>query len=217
MAKKVLDVYGVVNPDTLACQISQNYNTWRDLRKQKELEWIELRNYIYATDTRSTSNKTLPWVNSTTTPKLTQIRDNLHANYFAALFPRRKWMKWDADDEKAAAKKKRDIIQAYMENKLRQGKFENEASRLIDDYILYGNVFAMVTYDREYSEVDGETIPQYIGPRVHRISPFDIVFNPVAAEFENTPKIIRSIKTLGEIKKEMPDIFPRIREDKSLK
>lgn len=212
MAKKVLDVYGVVNPDTLACQISQNYNTWRDLRKQKELEWIELRNYIYATDTRSTSNKTLPWVNSTTTPKLTQIRDNLHANYFAALFPRRKWMKWDADDEKAAAKKKRDIIQAYMENKLRQGKFENEASRLIDDYILYGNVFAMVTYDREYSEVDGETIPQYIGPRVHRISPFDIVFNPVAAEFENTPKIIRSIKTLGEIKKEMPDIFPRIRE-----
>ena len=37
--------------------------------------------------------------------------------------------------------------------------------------------------------------------RMVRISPFDICFNPTASSFEKTPKIIRSIKTLGELKR----------------
>ncbi len=38
-----------------------------------------------------------------------------------------------------------------------------------------------------------------------RISPLDIVFNPVATSFENSPKIIRSVKTLGTLKAEIAD------------
>jgi hypothetical protein len=34
-------------------------------------------------------------------PKLCQIRDNLYSNYTATLFPKRKWLVWDAYDANA--------------------------------------------------------------------------------------------------------------------
>jgi len=48
---------------------------------------------------------------------------------------------------------------------------------------------------------DGEVTIDYVGPKLVRISPFDIVFNPTAADFKSTPKIVRSLKTLGELKR----------------
>ena len=82
-----LDIEELIRPDQEAFGIANNWREWSVFRDVKIEEWKELRNYLFATDTRTTSNKRLPWANSTTTPKLTQIRDNLHANYFAASFP----------------------------------------------------------------------------------------------------------------------------------
>ena len=45
----------------------------------------------------------------------------------------------------------------------------------------------------------------YVGPKLVRISPYDICFNPTAASFDKTPKIIKSIMTLGEVKKLIDD------------
>ena len=86
MAGRTLDFEEFIGtPDSLAKAIVSRYrdydrykNTWTEEKK-------ELRNYIFATDTTKTTNSSLPWKNSTTIPKLTQIRDNLHANYMAAL------------------------------------------------------------------------------------------------------------------------------------
>jgi hypothetical protein len=86
-----------------------------------------------------------------------------------------------------------------MENKIRQSKFEREADKLIDDFVLFGNCFATVEFEQNYNEVDNEVIPGYIGPAIKRISPYDIVFNPTASSFSSSPKIIRSITTLGEL------------------
>jgi hypothetical protein len=47
----------------------------------------------------------------------------------------------------------------------------------------------------------GEFIQKYTGPRLKRVSPYDICFNPTATSFEDSPKVIRSIKSLGEIKR----------------
>lgn len=206
MAGKVLDIEHLVSPDTLASDISNYFQTWHSLRTDWVTEKRELRNYVFATDTRTTTNSKLPWSNSTTTPKLTQVYDNLKANYSAALFPQRKWMRFEADSADEQLEQKTNVIQAYMENKLRQSGFEVEIDKLIDDYILYGNCFATVEFASEYTELEsGEVIPGYVGPRIVRISPFDIVFNPTAPDFENSPKIIRSIVTLGEIKKRIED------------
>ena len=85
--KTVLDIENLLEPDLLATGIA---NRWTELAKYRE-KWLEekkeLRNYLFATDTSTTTNQKLPWSNSTTTPKLTQIYDNLKANYSAALFP----------------------------------------------------------------------------------------------------------------------------------
>ena len=202
MAGTTIDIEGVIDPHTLAVDISSRWTSWNNARSEKVKEWKELRNYVYATDTRTTSNNKLPWSNSTTTPKLTQIADNLHANYFAALFPQKRWFRFEATDSEGDVKIKRDIIQAYMQNKLRQSDFVNTTSKLINDYIQYGNCFATVDYQRKITEFeDGERVVNYVGPKLVRISPYDICFNPIAAEFADTPKIIRSILTLGEVQR----------------
>jgi len=202
MAGETIDLENVISPDNMAVQISERWREWSNLREKKVEEWKELRNYLYATDTRTTKNAMLPWSNSTTTPKLTQIMDNLHANYFASLFPSQNWVKFQSSNRNSNKKQKIQIIEAYMKSKINQSDFINVSSDLIYDYIQYGNCFATVTFERDNVEKsDGSLYTNYVGPRMVRISPFDICFNPTASSFDKSPKIIRSIKTLGELRK----------------
>ena len=206
MAGETLDIENIVEPEVLAVEIANRWREWDTLRNTKIEEWKDLRNYLYATDTRTTGNAMLPWSNTTTTPKLTQLMDNLHANYFASLFPQQKWMRFEASSIDSNVKAKKDTIQAYMENKVRQSDFVNTASDLIYDYIQYGNCFATVSWEDRYKiKEDGDYISQYVGPKVVRISPYDICFNPAASDFLKAPKIIKTIKTLGEIKRMIKD------------
>ncbi len=206
MAGTTVDIQNIINPHSVAVDIADRWTSWNNSRKPKLEEWKELRNYIYATDTRTTSNSKLPWTNSTTTPKLTQIADNLHANYFSALFPQKRWFRFEAEDQESNTKAKRDVIQAYMENKVRQSNFENTTSKILNDYIQYGNCFATIDFVKDYTTYeDGERVVNYIGPKLVRISPFDICFNPLAPDFDNSPKIVRSIMTTGEIKRKIAE------------
>jgi hypothetical protein len=225
MAGTTIDLYSLIAPHALATEIADRWTIWNNSRQQKIEEWKEIRNYIYATDTRTTSNSKLPWTNSTTTPKLTQIADNLHANYFSALFPQKRFFRFEASDQEANTKNKRDVIQAYMENKIRQSDFENTVSKIINDYIQYGNCFATVDFVRDYTEYeDGERAVNYVGPKLVRISPFDICFNPLAASFIDSPKIVRTLLTKGEVKRKidetvdnayMNDIFEKMMHNRS--
>lgn len=201
MSNKVADIGTTFQPDNPSQWVINLWDTYHQQRRGKVDEWKELRNYIFATDTTTTSNAALPWKNSTTIPKICQIRDNLHSNYVSSLFPNDDWMQWIAYNQDDAKKAKADVIKAYMSNKTREGHFNAELSKLLYDYIDYGNAFATVTYESNSHEVDGEIVPQYIGPRVYRISPLDIVFNPLAASFKESFKIIRSVRTLGDLAK----------------
>jgi hypothetical protein len=200
-----LDLNTVINPDTLGSAIASKWSEWNSLRHLWLEEKRELRNYIFATDTRKTSNAALPWKNSTTIPKLCQIRDNLHANYMAALFPNDKWLAWEGDTRDDVTKKKAKVIEAFMYNKTSASDFRPTTSRLLLDWIDYGNCFATIEFQNEsYTDKStGEVYPGYVGPKLVRISPFDICFNPLAADFASTPKIVRTVKSLGELKKEL--------------
>lgn len=200
MARKPLELSSVFTRDSEAEFIANTWFNYQSQRQSKITEWNELRNYIFATDTSKTSNKKLPWKNSTTLPKLCQIRDNLHSNYLSALFPNDDWLKWEAYSKDAANKQKAVAIEAYMSNKTRESHFRNEMSKLLYDYIDYGNAFVTTTFESSYVTNDqGEQIPNYIGPKAVRISPLDIVFNPIAASFKDSFKIVRSVKTVGEL------------------
>lgn len=201
MASKPLEIGKYFHRDKPAEFIAHTWFMYNSQRQTKIEEWKELRDYIFATDTSTTSNSVLPWKNSTTLPKLCQIRDNLHSNYISALFPNDDWLRWEAYDSDSASREKREAIQAYMSNKAREGGFRKIISQLLYDYIDYGNAFATIDFEASYREdVEGKKVKNYVGPKAIRISPLDIVFNPAASSFESSFKIIRQIKTIGELK-----------------
>lgn len=199
---KVAELRGLISQDRPSEWIANLWQNYNDQRAEKIAKWAEVDKYISATDTTTTSNQSLPWTHNTTLPKLTQIRDNLHSNYISSLFPNDKWLSWLAYSEEAAQKEKSKTIRAYMENKTREGGFYDTISYLLYDYIDKGMAFAMPSFETRYKRSpNGDRTASFIGPVANRIDPRDIVFNPLAASFENTFKIVRSIKTLGELKK----------------
>lgn len=209
MPRKPLETISSFGRDNEAKHIALTWFNYNSQRQSKLEQWKELRNYIFATDTTTTTNRSLPWKNSTTLPKLCQIRDNLHSNYISALFPNDDWLKWEGYSKEDATRQKVDAIEAYMSNKTREGFFRTEMSKLLYDFIDYGNCFATVDYESSFIlDRAGKKVIDYIGPKAVRISPLDIVFNPLAASFKDSFKIIRSLKTIGELKamaEEQPD------------
>lgn len=216
-----IELRDFISPETTAEDLASKWQSWDNSRAQWLAQKREIQNYIFATDTGTTPNSTLPWKNKVHIPKLCQIRDNLHANYMATLFPSDSAIIWEGDDTNSETQAKRKTIQSYMQSKLQQSKFRTEVSRLVLDFIDYGNVFAMTTFEANYSEhpVTGEKTPAYIGPRLVRIAPEDLVFDPTAESFEKSPKIIRSLKTLGSLRKMikthpelgyMEDVFTKV-------
>lgn len=207
MAGTVYQKDDIYSAEDKASHIAGLWSSWDSQRAQWKAEKRELRNFIFATDTSKTSVQRLPWKNSTTIPKLTQLRDNLHANYLSALFPNDNWVSWEGYSEDAEVLSKKETIKTYISNKARESNLRTTVSQLLYDYIDYGNAFADVQYVHETKTdvVTGEEIPQYIGPKVIRIHPFDIVMNPLAENFEDSPKIVRTLKNLGELVKESED------------
>lgn len=200
---RVQEVNKIISRESLAEALADQYQMYKDARRDWDMEKRELRNYIFATDTTTTTNAQLPWKNKTVRPKICQIRDNLHANYMAALFPNDDWLEWEASDEADATKKKADAITNYMKTKINQTDFKKVISELVYDYIDYGNCFGDVVFEHSVNqEDDGSQTIVYSGPRAVRISPFDIAFDITANSFANAPKFTRDVVTLGDIKRQ---------------
>jgi len=186
--------------DSLANKIADMWMRWDTARSVWKTDQQELRNYIFATDTRKTSNSKLPWKNSTVTPKLTQIRDNLHANYMAALFPSENWFFFEATNKDKDLAAKRQAIVNYLKQKLKASNFQLLVSQLVYDYIDFGNVIVTYDYVRDViSDKEGNVVNRYIGPKAYRINPNDIVFNPLAEDFSKTPVVRRMLKSIGDL------------------
>ncbi len=55
MAGSVAQLRQLLNRETLARKLAGLYNNWWIQRDDKEAEWRELRNYLFATDTTKTT------------------------------------------------------------------------------------------------------------------------------------------------------------------
>lgn len=211
MTGKVVQVDDVITPDRRATKIVEQWQTWINMRRVAENEWTEIRQYVFATDTSHTSNSSLPWKNRTTIPKLCQIRDNLYSNYSATEFPNRVPIIWEANEKDADSKRKRDAITNYMQWVMEQPSFKAEMDKVILDYIDYGNCFVTVDWVDQRVDQEGHIQSGYVGPMVRRISPLDIVMNPTAEDFLSSPKVIRSVISMGELK----EIMQRMSNDEN--
>lgn len=213
MTGKVLELENILSPDLLATRLTEKYVSWDGMRQIWKNDKEEIHRYIYATDTRQTSNSINPWKNSTTVPKLCQIRDNLYSNYTATLFPKRKSIFWEANEKDSNSVDKRNAIENYMSWCIEQPTFKSEMDKIILDYIDSGNCFGMVEWqDMRVLQPDGTQVG-FVGPAIRRVNPMDIVMNPTAENFIQSPKFIRSVIGIGELK----EMLERLSNDENRK
>lgn len=175
---------------------------WSDATNSKTAfmeKGLEARKYLASTSTATTEVGKLPWKNRTTIPKLTQIADNLHSYYMAAFMPADDWFVWEGSNELAQVKAR--TIQQYMRAKLRVSKFREALSKLVRDWIIYGNCFGAVTWVEEYTiePITKNRIPKYIGPKLYRISPYDICINHRAVSFDKSWLIKREVVAVSDL------------------
>lgn len=199
---RAVDFIDVMKPQGLAEQVSDLWLKWDAGRSVWKSRYAEVLQYIYATSTRETSNDQNPWSHSTHIPKLAQIHDNLGANYASALFGQRDWFQFDPGDEKAQDIKLRRAIEAYIDTKHRTADALSVFRAVLNDWAQCGNCFVQVRYVHETrKQRDGTIVVTYRGPRLSRISPYDIVFDHTAVNFRSTPKITREVISMGEFVK----------------
>ena len=210
MATNSIDIFGIVQPETLANHIALMYDRYKTSRLTWETGAKEVRDYLYAVDTNTTANITNPFSNRTTVPKLMQVAQNLHANYYEHMFSNTDYINWEAHNRESSLEEKRKSIESYIRTKASQQNLTSTFSDLLWDWIIYGNCFGQLQYVNE-SKVDeetGETIPGYIGPKLVRYSPHDLTFNPAASSWKQAPKITRRVYGIGDIARmvqERPD------------
>lgn len=208
-----IDLTQVQNDDYLAREVGTKWMDWNTARTDVLSRWKETTAYVYATSTRDTDGGYVGgfdedgggWSHSTHLPKITQIYDNLAANYMAALMPHDDVIEFMGFSQDAVVKEKRTKVEAYLKTKHRLSRFRTVLQQLVNDLLLYGNCFAQVYYVNQSSSASGVPRMAYSGPKVRVISPYDIVFNPLATSFERAPKIVRTIKTLGELLRDIDE------------
>lgn len=199
-----LTLQDILKPDDLAAELTNKYMLWQSARNPWRATKDELLAYLFATDTSHTSSNTTPWKNKTTRPKLCQIRDNLHANYINALFPSSNWLTWLPFELTPEWSMKKQAILQYIYSKINhpESQFYETVSRLVLDYIDYGNVFAMGNnYYAPWYENDTSVVLTYTGPKLKRVSPMDVVMDPSADNADSATKIHREMLSLGDLNK----------------
>lgn len=206
---KTVDIVNMINPDNLATNIADKMVTWANARVNWENNCRETMQYLYATSTADIMNIPRMWDNTTHLPKLTQVRDLLLTLYYEAIFSLPDFVEWNPYNDQTLNKDVKDSIMDFTRQMLDKSGFKDTIDSLLEDYIDYGNCFAMPTYCRDvYHGENGENTTIFEGPKLVRINPMDIYFDPSVAEFSKAPKIIRSIVTIGELKamtEDMPE------------
>lgn len=206
---KTVDIVNMINPDNLATNIADKMVTWANARVNWENNCRETIQYLYATSTADIMNIPRIWDNTTHLPKLTQVRDLLLTLYHEAIFSLPDFVEWEPYSKDTLVSEVKNSLRSFTRQMLDDSGFKDTVDALLEDYIDYGNCFAMPVYCRDvYHGTQGQNETIFEGPKLVRINPMDIYFDPSVAEFSKAPKIIRSIVTIGELKamtEDMPE------------
>ncbi len=92
-----------------------------------------------------------------------------------------------------------------------QPSFKHEIDKIILDYIDFGNCFATVEWSDQRVQQKDKTQAGFVGPTIRRINPLDMIMNPTAENFQSSPKIIRSMISMGELR----DLLQRMSNDEN--
>lgn len=191
-----ISVYQWGEPEQQASQIMFKYGEWQSYKEPAMAQWEEIEAYLYATDTGNLNDA---FDHTTHIPVLAEVKDDLEAIMYSTVLPHDDWLGWRPFDLDAAKLEKRDKALAYVNNRNNLNNFRHTMRKIIHDYIVYGNAFEMTVHvDETKEDSQGNLIAGYVGPKPKRISPYDICFDPTVDDFERTPKIIRSVMSIGD-------------------
>lgn len=199
-----LEIAQLQQPDGLARAIANKFVCWETAKEGWYLNAKETLENLYATDTKAIYNQTRDFDNSTHIPKITQIRDMLITYYLDAMFSLPDFVDWEAYDYASTNLETKNTLKNIIKQMLHDSQFKPTIRELVEDYVDYGNAF--VTAVPVIEKLNDSVI--YDGPKATRINPLDIFFDPLATSFEKSPKIIRSLTTIGELMKaadELPE------------
>ena len=206
---KTYEIHELQQPDSLAVAIAEKFASWESARDKWYRNARETLENLYATSTHDIYNQPREFDNSTHIPKITQIRDMLVTYYLDAMFSLPDYVEWEAYDYNSTDVNTKNTLKALIRQMVSDSKFKPTIRELVEDYVDYGNCFATaVNVNETLSEGNGAYGVIYNGPKAVRINPLNIYFDPLAVSFEKSPKVIRTIKTLGELlaeAEEMPE------------
>lgn len=210
------EIRDLQQPEGLATAIAEKFVSWENSKDRWYRNAKETLENLYATSTRDIYNQNREYDNSTHIPKITQIRDMLVTYYIDAMFSLPDYVDWEAYDYDSIEVNTRNTLKAVAKQMVEDSKFDPTIRQLVEDYVDYGNCFATVVNVNEALQINGDTSTIiYNGPKAVRIDPMDIFFDPLAVSFDKAPKIIRTIKTLGELvaeAEELPDYAVEYKE-----
>jgi hypothetical protein len=193
-------------PDYLATAIANKFVAWESARDRWYNNAKETLENLYATSTRDIFNQAKDTDNCTHIPKITQIRDMLITYYLDAMFSLPDYVDWEAYNEESLDINTKDTLKALMAQMLHDSQFQPTIRELVEDYVDYGNAFTTVAMVNETLKLESGVANVYNGPKAIRLDPLNVFFDPLAISFEKTPKIIRTIKTLGELVAEAEEL-----------
>lgn len=175
-------------------------------RASWEAERKETLLFIDATDTKTTTNSKLPFKNSTTINKISQLYNNIVTSYMEHIIPNSDWVQWVGNDSDAVKKEKRLAIEAYVKGKVEASNLEAVIEHLVSDYTDSGFCASHTRHVKEMTvTVEGQVIPHYTGTVTERINPQDVFWDVTATSLGNARKCIRQLYTMGSLKKEIED------------
>lgn len=203
---RTLDIMEIQEPDYLATAIANKFVAWESARDRWYNNAKETLENLYATSTRDIFNQAKDTDNCTHIPKITQIRDMLITYYLDAMFSLPDYVDWEAYNEESLDINTKDTLKALMAQMLHDSQFQPTIRELVEDYVDYGNAFTTVAMVNETLKLESGVANVYNGPKAIRLDPLNVFFDPLAISFEKTPKIIRTIKTLGELVAEAEEL-----------
>ena len=201
MPVKTFDINHDIETDSLAENISNKWLVWVNARAPWEERYRKVLQYLYSTTTDTIYGQASnPWCSNVHIPKLTQLRDVLITYELESLFSLSDYFTFEGFTQDANTLQNRNIIKSLLKNMLDEGGFRETIEKLVTDYIDAGNCFAMPVWESEQVE-DSTGFKKLFweGAKAVRINPLDITFDPTASDFKDSPKIIRTVVSLGEL------------------
>lgn len=201
MTNKTFDISASISKDALAENISNKWMEWLNGRADWEDRYKRSLQYLYSVTTDTIYGQASnPWMSNVHIPKLTQLRDTLITYYLESLFSLQDYYEFEGFTQDSDVLKNRVLIRNLLRTILNDGGFKQHIQKAIEDYVDAGNAFGMPYWETEIViEEDGTKSLHWEGVKAMRINPLDIVFDPLAKDFKSTPKIIRTVLSVGEL------------------